>query len=152
MKIPAIEFVFLFFLISFVAIFCNVTLKDSTRATQIGLKLNFYIVSMRWLLILLKYQFRYQLMRRCWQEDPLQRPTFTKLRDELEEIMSQEETYISFDFDEDSNYFLAPSFNSVPSEHEDDDGNASKIGIKSNIVRTPTHSEHLQPTSAAANI
>ena len=61
------------------------------------------------------------MMLRCWQEHPLERPTFTEIREEFEGIMSQGETYVTFDIDEDSNYFLAPSFDSVPSKHDEDD-------------------------------
>ena len=40
--------------------------------------------------------------------------------------MSQGETYVKFDTDEDPNYFLIPSFNSVPTQHEEDDTNADE--------------------------
>ena len=78
-------------------------------------------------------------MLRCWQEHPLDRPTFLGIREDLEEIMTQGETYITFDIDEDSNYFLAPSFNSAPREQEKDDAIANEITIDPNIVKTAMH-------------
>lgn len=41
--------------------------------------------------------------------------------------MSQGDTYVTLDFDEDSNYYLAPSFNSIPKEQEEDRAIADKI-------------------------
>ena len=78
-------------------------------------------------------------MLRCWQKHPLDRPTFLGIREDLEEIMSQGETYITFDIDEDSNYFLAPSFNSAPREQEEDDAIADEITIDPNIVKAAMH-------------
>ena len=78
-------------------------------------------------------------MLRCWQEHPLDRPTFLEIREDLEEIMSQGETYITFDIDEDSNYFLAPSFNSSPREEEEDDAIADEITIEPNMVKAAIH-------------
>ena len=68
-------------------------------------------------------------MLRCWREYPLERPTFTEIRKDLEEIMSQENTYVTFGIDEDSNYYLAQSFNSIPKEQEEDDAIASETTI-----------------------
>ena len=68
-------------------------------------------------------------MLRCWQKYPLERPTFTETREDLERIMSGGDTYITFDIDEDSNYYLAPSFNSIPKEQEEDDAIAGEITI-----------------------
>ena len=78
-------------------------------------------------------------MLRCWQKHPLDRPTFLGIREDLEQIMSQGETYITFDIDEDSNYFLAPSFNSAPREQEEDDAIADEITIDPNIVKAAMH-------------
>ena len=78
-------------------------------------------------------------MLRCWQEHPSDRPTFLKIREELEEIMSQGEMYITFHIDEDSNYFLAPSFNSASREQEEDDNIADEITNKPNIVQAAMH-------------
>ena len=59
-------------------------------------------------------------MQHCWNEDPLQRPTFTELRDHLEEIMSQGCHYMSFDIDEKNAYYNVASYKSVPDEEDDD--------------------------------
>ena len=76
------------------------------------------------------------MMLKCWQEQPLERPTFTEIRKYFEEIMSQGETYVTFNIDEDSNYFLAPSFHSVPSEHEEDDSNVDEAASKPTSKQT----------------
>ena len=78
-------------------------------------------------------------MLRCWQEHPLDRPTFLEIREDLEEIMSQGETYITFNIDEDSNYYLAPSFNSAPREQEDDGVIADETTSEPNIVKAAVH-------------
>ncbi|XP_065197156.1 uncharacterized protein LOC135828658 [Sycon ciliatum] len=39
----------------------------------------------------------YQLMRSCWHKDPLQRPEFVKLQQQLEEIIQDTEPYFEFD-------------------------------------------------------
>ena len=70
-------------------------------------------------------------MLHCWNEDPLQRPTFTELRDHLEEIMSQGCHYMSFDIDEKNAYYNVASYNSVPDENEDD------IEIEEAILQKP---------------
>ena len=78
-------------------------------------------------------------MLRCWQEHPSDRPTFLEIREDLEEIMSQGETYITFDIDEDSNYYRTPSFNSAQREQEEDDAIADEITSESNIVKAAVH-------------
>ena len=81
------------------------------------------------------------MMLRCWQENPLERPTFTEIREEFEKIISDGETYVTFDIDEDSNYYLAPSFNSVLSEHEEGDTNADETKFEPTIVTATVHSQ-----------
>ena len=81
------------------------------------------------------------MMLRCWQEQPSERPTFTEIREDLEVIMSQGEMYVTFDIDEDSNYFRVPSFNSVPSQHEEDDANADEKAIEPTVATAVVHSQ-----------
>ena len=83
--------------------------------------------------------FRYGLILRCWQDHPSDRPTFLEIREGLEEIMSQGETYITFDIDEDWNYYWTPSFNSAPREQEEDDAIADEITSEPNIVKAAVH-------------
>ncbi|XP_047133293.1 angiopoietin-1 receptor-like isoform X2 [Hydra vulgaris] len=91
----------------------------------------FPTISNRELLNLLKSGYRmerpencsepmYSIMLHCWNEDPLQRPTFTELREHLEEILSEGDHYFSFDIDEENTYYNAASFNSLPPESNDD--------------------------------
>ena len=71
------------------------------------------------------------MMQRCWHEDPLQRPTFTELREELDEIICQEGVYFSFNFDEESTL----------SDHEEDGVNSGAIASRSTIVEAAVHCE-----------
>ncbi|XP_065640054.1 proto-oncogene tyrosine-protein kinase receptor Ret isoform X4 [Hydra vulgaris] len=54
----------------------------------------------------------YDIMVKCWNEDPLQRPTFTELRKLFEEIISRGDSYISFDIDEENSCYKVH----IPSE------------------------------------
>ena len=47
----------------------------------------------------------------------------------------------TFDTDEDPNCFLVPSFNSVPSQHEEDDANADEKANEPTVVKTVAHSQ-----------
>nr|XP_047142394.1 uncharacterized protein LOC105845628 isoform X13 [Hydra vulgaris] len=58
----------------------------------------------------------YNIMLHCWSEDPLQRPTFSELRNHLEELLLQGGFYFSFDINENNVYYNATSFNHLPSE------------------------------------
>ena len=86
----------------------------------------------------LMYLLRYEMMLRCWKEDPLQRPTFTKLREELESIISEGGAYFSLDIDGASNYYLTPSFNSLSNEHKDDADILDEIMKKPIVVKAVT--------------
>ena len=81
------------------------------------------------------------MMLRYWQEQTLERPTFTEIRQDLEVIMSQGETYVTFDTAEDPNYFLVPLFNKVPSQHEEDDANADEKANEPTVVTAVSHSQ-----------
>ncbi|XP_047133488.1 insulin receptor isoform X2 [Hydra vulgaris] len=62
----------------------------------------------------------YDIMLHCWNEDPLQRPNFTELREHLENIISQEDYYFSFEINEESAYYNISSFKSLSPETSDD--------------------------------
>ena len=65
----------------------------------------------------------------CWRDKPEQRPNFSQLREELERVMSHGETYVSFEIDEDSEYFQAPSFNSLSHEQKKYEINADEMPV-----------------------
>ena len=71
------------------------------------------------------------MMQRCWGQDPLQRPNFTIIREELEEIMCQEGIYFSFDCDEAS----------IRSSQEENGVNAGAIADRPTIVEADVHCE-----------
>lgn len=77
---------------------------------------------------------RYDIMMYCWQEDPLQRPTFTELREHLEDIMTQGSRYFSFDIDEKNVYYNVASFKSISSDDDEDD-----INIAERILERPAY-------------
>ena len=61
-------------------------------------------------------------MLQCWHENPKQRPSFTKLRETFEALLSECEGYIDFDkIKEDSVYYTVPSFDSHTNEEIDID-------------------------------
>ncbi|XP_065644943.1 macrophage colony-stimulating factor 1 receptor 2-like [Hydra vulgaris] len=62
----------------------------------------------------------YDIMLHCWNEDPLQRPSFTDLSEHLEGIISQGDRYFTFDIDEENTYYNVASFNSLSPETDDD--------------------------------
>ena len=70
-------------------------------------------------------------MRRCWHKEPLQRPTFTQLREEFDGIMCQDGIYFSFHSDED-----------IPFDHEVGGVNATAMANRSTIVEADVHCEH----------
>lgn len=56
----------------------------------------------------------YDLMTKCWMESPSERPTFTKIREDLEIMMQKDNPYLDFDvLDESRDYYKVPSFNSA---------------------------------------
>ena len=86
----------------------------------------------------LKYLFRYEMMLRCWEEDPFQRPTFTELREELESVISEGGAYFSLDIDGASNYYLTPSFNSLSNDHKGETDLLDEIMKKPIVVKAVT--------------
>nr|XP_047132657.1 uncharacterized protein LOC100200642 [Hydra vulgaris] len=72
----------------------------------------------------------YDIMLRCWSEDPLQRPTFTELREQFDKIMSQGECFMNFEIDEENVCYNAASFNSLPAETDD-------VALEEDIFQKP---------------
>ena len=72
------------------------------------------------------------MMLKCWSEDRLERPTFSDLRQELEDVISAGDSYCTLDVDEESNVYSVPSFNSAPEETQDEGSEASKQDIIEN--------------------
>ncbi|XP_065681819.1 angiopoietin-1 receptor isoform X1 [Hydra vulgaris] len=60
----------------------------------------------------------YEIMQKCWNVSPLNRPTFTNLREHFEKIIGQETSYFSLDIDERANYYNVASFKSLSSVSE----------------------------------
>jgi len=63
----------------------------------------------------------YDIMLHCWNEDPEQRPSFTELREHLENIISDGDKYFSFEINEENTYYNVASFKSVQDESEDEE-------------------------------
>lgn len=62
----------------------------------------------------------YDVMLHCWNEDPLQRPSFTELREHLESVLNEGDHYFSFDINQENTYYNVASFKSVPSDDEEE--------------------------------
>lgn len=60
-------------------------------------------------------------MLQCWDENPFQRPTFTELREHLDETISAGDKYFTFDINQENTYYNAASFKSIVSENEEDE-------------------------------
>nr|XP_047141386.1 uncharacterized protein LOC100201742 [Hydra vulgaris] len=81
----------------------------------------------------------YDIMLQCWNEDPLQRPTFTTLREHFDEVLSQGGCYLNFEFNENS----VSSF--LPYETDNDDDNTVEDGIFNKPV-------HIKSTEEMKNL
>ena len=71
------------------------------------------------------------MMLKCWSEDRLERPTFSDLRQVLEDVISAGDSYYSLDVDEKSNVYSVSSFNNAPEEIENESSEVSKQDINS---------------------
>ena len=80
---------------------------------------------------LTKFSFfpRHDMMLKCWSEDRLERPTFSDLRQELDDVISAGDSYCTLDVDEESNVYTVPSFNTAPEEIESENSEAPKQDI-----------------------
>ena len=70
------------------------------------------------------------MMLKCLSEDRLERPTFSDLRQVLEDVISAGDSYYSLDVDEKSNVYSV-SFNCGPEEIENESSEVSKQNINS---------------------
>ncbi len=59
-------------------------------------------------------------MMACWLENPTSRPTFTDIKERLEQLISEGTPYLEFDFDDSKPYYNVPSFRSIEDSEEDD--------------------------------
>ena len=94
--------------------------------------------------------FRYDIMLHCWNEDPLQRPTFTELREHLEEIVSQGDRYFSFDINEENTYYNVASFKSCSSGNEADGQIDDELMQKPIQIKTIEELKKLHEDSVSA--
>ena len=62
----------------------------------------------------------YDVMLQCWNEDPVERPMFKQLRENMEAMISHDDHYIDFDIKADHDYYNVASFRSVESDRDDD--------------------------------
>ncbi|XP_065650913.1 uncharacterized protein LOC101239423 isoform X5 [Hydra vulgaris] len=58
----------------------------------------------------------YDIMMRCWHENPLLRPTFTELRELFDKVLSGDYSYVSLNINEASNYYNLSSSHSTLGE------------------------------------
>lgn len=57
-------------------------------------------------------------MRKCWEEAPTNRPTFSEIVKDFEELLLEDNPYLDFsNINHDKDYYLVPSFDSAQSEH-----------------------------------
>ncbi|XP_065664257.1 tyrosine-protein kinase receptor Tie-1 isoform X3 [Hydra vulgaris] len=66
----------------------------------------------------------YDIMLHCWNENLIMRPSFTELRKQLEQIISQGGRYFSFDINEESPYYNVSLLSSLSFETRSDVGSA----------------------------
>ncbi|XP_057315127.1 uncharacterized protein LOC130656312 [Hydractinia symbiolongicarpus] len=63
----------------------------------------------------------YNIMLHCWQENPLERPSFSELREHLEDIMCRSGNYLTFDINENNTYYNVSSYDEDEDDIEFDD-------------------------------
>ncbi|XP_065663218.1 uncharacterized protein LOC136085753 isoform X3 [Hydra vulgaris] len=100
-------------------------------------------ISNRELILLLKSGYRmdkpdncsealYDIMLQCWNEDPLQRPTFTSLREYFDGAMSQGDCYLDFKTDENT----APLYLAFEKDDNDDNIDEDRIFQNPKYIKT----------------
>jgi len=56
-------------------------------------------------------------MRKCWEEVPSNRPSFSEIVKQFEELLLQDNPYLDFNnINYDKDYYLVPSYDSAQSE------------------------------------
>ena len=73
----------------------------------------------------------YSVMKACWLEDPLKRPSFTDIREKFEELISEGTPYVELNLDNSNPYYNVASFMSVENStaaslSDDDDDNEAE--------------------------
>lgn len=62
------------------------------------------------------------MMTDCWMEKSEERPSFTQIRERLEQMLQKDNPYLDFSvLDESSDYYRVPSFDSLNGESVDHD-------------------------------
>ena len=88
-------------------------------------------------------QHRYQMMTRCWADNPDARPTFTELCQDLEDWMQRDTPYLHMDqLDEDQPYYNASAISASSgslckepaSESHDSNTTAENLACDDNTV------------------
>ena len=58
-------------------------------------------------------------MKECWRESPGERPTFSRIREELEEVMERDTPYLEVQtMDAKSSYYMVMSGSSEPTDNQ----------------------------------
>ena len=70
-------------------------------------------------------------MSQCWCENPADRPTFERLRRQLETLLSRDVTYLELD---DIDAPLAPQSQSTADDDDDDDDDVRGISTSSTLL------------------
>ena len=91
----------------------------------------------------------------CWKDIPEERPTFTQIREKLEEMMQRDNPYLDFSvLDETREYYNVPSFNSLQDETTDDElfeRDNEDLSVKNSEKITSYTGEHKPPEDANSN-
>ena len=93
----------------------------------------------------------YQMMRRCWADNPDMRPTFTKLCQELEDWIQREIPYLDMDqLNEDQPYYDASAVSL--SSGSSCDGHAPGGSLHSNAAADNLACDDNEVTSESTNV
>ena len=84
-------------------------------------------------------------MQACWIDDPLQRPTFTDLRNRLEDLIKEGTPYLEFEFDEAKPYYNVPSFRSIESDTEETCNDEDQNTMRFSVLKDKDEKENKRP-------